>query len=159
MPQGSRQIGFIAEEMESLIPEIIGRDNQGNVMNLDYAKLTSVLVNAIQELYTEFTELKETVLAFADRLVSREIVAMERLCIGNTCITEQQLINLMNQSGQTGGQVTTTPAPTPETEPESTPETESEPTPEVEPTPESTPEPEPSPEPAPEPSPEVSLGE
>jgi parallel beta-helix repeat protein len=94
------QVGFIAEEMNLVIPEVVGFDKDGLVSNIDYGKLTSVIVKAIQDLYAEFTELKETVLAMAERLVSREIVATERLCIGSTCIDEAQLVALLNQSGQ-----------------------------------------------------------
>src|SRR3989344_4461525 len=52
---GTKQIGFIAEEVNSLIPEVIGHDDKGNIMNLDYPKLTSVLVNAIKELNTKIS--------------------------------------------------------------------------------------------------------
>ena len=45
----TRQIGFIAEEVAALIPELATYDSTGQVMNLDYPKLTAVLVNAIQQ--------------------------------------------------------------------------------------------------------------
>ena len=136
MPGGTPQVGFIAEEVETLIPEVIGRDNQGTVMNLDYAKLTSVIVRAVQELYAQLTEIKNTVLAFAEKIISKEIVATEKLCIGETCVTEEQLISLLAGSGQSSsGIVTTTPpqegaSPAPETpaeEPEPQQDTETEP--------------------------------
>ena len=56
---GSKQIGFIAEEVESIIPEIVGYDNEGKVMNLDYPKLTSVLAKAIQEQQGQIEKLSE----------------------------------------------------------------------------------------------------
>ncbi|MEK7175954.1 MAG: tail fiber domain-containing protein, partial [Patescibacteria group bacterium] len=94
------QIGFIAEELINVVPEVVGSDSNGLPSNVDYGRLVSLLVKAIQDLYTEFTQLKETIAAMAERMVSREIVATERLCVGNTCISEQQLLGLLQNSGQ-----------------------------------------------------------
>lgn len=47
---GTPQIGFIAEEVEDIIPEIVAYDSKGNVMNLDYPKLTAVLVGGIKDI-------------------------------------------------------------------------------------------------------------
>lgn len=44
-----KEIGFIAQEVKSIIPEIIGK-NSDSTLSLDYPKLTAVLVKAIQEL-------------------------------------------------------------------------------------------------------------
>jgi len=51
MPRSTstRQIGFIAEQVATLIPELVTYDSTGQIMNLDYPKLTAVLVNAIQQ--------------------------------------------------------------------------------------------------------------
>jgi hypothetical protein len=43
-----KEIGFIAQEVELYIPEIIGI-NSDEMKSLDYAKITSVLTGAIQE--------------------------------------------------------------------------------------------------------------
>ena len=56
----STQIGFIAEEVNSLIPEVIGHDDKGTIMNLDYPKLTSVLVNAVKELNLKIESIAST---------------------------------------------------------------------------------------------------
>ena len=42
-----KSIGFIAQEMEAIIPEVISGDRY---KSLDYSKLVAVLVAAIQEL-------------------------------------------------------------------------------------------------------------
>lgn len=42
------QIGFIAQEVEAVCPEVVFTDNQGDKY-LDYSRLTSVLVEAIKE--------------------------------------------------------------------------------------------------------------
>jgi len=90
-------------------------------------------------------------------MVSKEIVATERLCVGSTCINEEQLIGLLQQSGQ--GYTTTSPSPEAtaeqsggngeegETTVEEPVAEESAPEPEPEPEPESQPETETQPEP------------
>ena len=49
-PEG-RQIGFIAQEIEELYPELVATDNDG-YKTVDYSRLTPVLVEAIKELHT-----------------------------------------------------------------------------------------------------------
>ncbi|MBI5466413.1 MAG: DUF5011 domain-containing protein, partial [Candidatus Kerfeldbacteria bacterium] len=44
------QIGFIAEEMVGVIPEVVGYDREGRPANIDYAKLAPLLIKAVQEL-------------------------------------------------------------------------------------------------------------
>lgn len=44
-----RQIGFIAQEVQPIVPEAISH-NADNTLSLDYAKLTATLTSAIQEL-------------------------------------------------------------------------------------------------------------
>ena len=50
-------IGFIAQELESVIPEIVGGD-EGN-KGISYGNLTSVLTKAIQELTTKVEKLEQ----------------------------------------------------------------------------------------------------
>jgi len=49
MGEGTK-LGFIAEEMYSVMPEVVSLDSEGEVFGLDYPVLTSVLTRAIQEL-------------------------------------------------------------------------------------------------------------
>ena len=51
-------IGLIAEEVENIIPTIIGYDKENKVSGLDYSKLTVVLIQAIKELKKEVEKLK-----------------------------------------------------------------------------------------------------
>ncbi len=46
---GTRQIGFIAQELQEVLPEVITSDDRG-FLSLDYSKLTPVLVEAVKEL-------------------------------------------------------------------------------------------------------------
>lgn len=52
-----KSIGFIAQEVELLVPEIVCGDDYKSI---DYPKLTAVLVKALQELNTKFEEYKAT---------------------------------------------------------------------------------------------------
>jgi hypothetical protein len=53
-----KEIGFIAQEVQESIPELIGT-NKDETLSLDYPKLTAVLTKAIQELKLENDSLKE----------------------------------------------------------------------------------------------------
>src|SRR3989344_9271570 len=59
MPNATHQIGFIAEEVESIIPEVIGY-HDGQIQSVDYPKLTAVLTRAVQELNTKVDGLTNT---------------------------------------------------------------------------------------------------
>ena len=40
---------MIAESIESIYPELVERDTNGNVVGINYSKLTAVLIKASQE--------------------------------------------------------------------------------------------------------------
>jgi hypothetical protein len=44
-----REVGFIAQEMETIVPEVIGQSMDG-IKSLEYSKLVAVMAGAIQEL-------------------------------------------------------------------------------------------------------------
>jgi hypothetical protein len=50
--------GFIAQEMEQYIPELVGTDNEG-MKSIEYATLTSILTGAVKEQQNEIKDLKE----------------------------------------------------------------------------------------------------
>jgi hypothetical protein len=55
-----KQIGVIAQEMEKVIPEVVHIDEDG-YRSVEYSKLTSILINAIQEQQEMINELKEEI--------------------------------------------------------------------------------------------------
>jgi hypothetical protein len=55
-----RQIGFSAQEIEKLFPEIVQTDAEG-YKSVDYSRMTPVLVEAIKEQQKEIVELKKKV--------------------------------------------------------------------------------------------------
>ena len=65
--KGQHDIGFIAQEIEKIIPEVVnevmtigeGAKEGDTHKTVDYAKLTSVLIKAVQEQQQQINELKE----------------------------------------------------------------------------------------------------
>ena len=53
---GITSIGFIAQEMEKIVPEVVM--NEGTHKGINYAVMVSVLVEAIKQLNTRITELE-----------------------------------------------------------------------------------------------------
>ncbi len=55
-----KQVGFIAQEVKEIIPEIVLKDNEG-YYSIEYTRLTPYLVKAVQELSAEIKSLKNEV--------------------------------------------------------------------------------------------------
>jgi hypothetical protein len=51
-------VGLIAEEVDLVIPELVGKNSEGQPDSVSYDRMVSVLVKAIQELKTEFDAYK-----------------------------------------------------------------------------------------------------
>ncbi len=64
----ARQLGFSAQEIEKLFPEIVQTDAEG-YKSVDYGKLTPVLVEAVKEQQSQIDELKKEILELK-RLIS-----------------------------------------------------------------------------------------
>jgi len=54
-------IGLIAEEVNEIIPNLVGLDNKGEVVGIDYSKLTPILIQAVKELCVEVDRLKNKI--------------------------------------------------------------------------------------------------
>lgn len=54
---GQTEIGLIAQDVQAIIPEVIGR-NADDLLSLDYPKLVAVLINAIKTLNTRIQTLE-----------------------------------------------------------------------------------------------------
>jgi hypothetical protein len=73
---GSDDIGFIMEEVASIVPEVVQRDERtGELQGMDYARLTALLVEALKEEHRRNEELRAE-LAQLRQLVER--VAMQQ---------------------------------------------------------------------------------
>ena len=55
---GEHESGLIAEWTEEVLPELVTRDSENNVVGIKYTKLTSYLIEAIKTLKDEIDELK-----------------------------------------------------------------------------------------------------
>jgi hypothetical protein len=105
------QLGFIAQQVQQLFPALISTTSPtpltpNGTLGLNYIGLISPIVAAIQALSTEVTSLEATVAGFASSFHTQQ------LCVGSTCINQQQLAGLLALEQQ--GQVQIS-APTPPT--------------------------------------------
>jgi len=57
-PSGRREIGLIAQEVETVFPELVATSGEENYKALEYSKFVAVLVEAIKELKTEVDALR-----------------------------------------------------------------------------------------------------
>jgi hypothetical protein len=62
---GEQHVGFIAQELEPLFPELVMTDDEG-YKSVDYGRLTPVLVEALKEQQKQIDELKAMVKQLAD---------------------------------------------------------------------------------------------
>lgn len=54
-------IGLIAEEVNEVVPNLVGFNNKGEVVGIDYGKLTPILIQAVKELSLEVDRLKNKI--------------------------------------------------------------------------------------------------
>lgn len=87
-----REIGFIAQEVMQVVPEVVGRNNDGTY-TIDYPKLVTVLVGAVQELFDDRTWLARRVQELEDRAQKAEDKLAQ---------LEARLLSLENYSGIKG---------------------------------------------------------
>ena len=104
------RIGFIAQEVELVIPEVVG-GTEGS-KGISYGNLVAVVVKAIQEL-------AQKVNGFAVRIttgildagaVNTDNLNTDTLCVGSVCVTEAEFGALLDKQGQQSA----TPPPSPE---------------------------------------------
>ena len=123
---GEHTIGFIAQQVLPIVPEAVyGTESEGYGMS--YATLTPVIVKAIQEMNLNITQLSDMTRenTWRDSLIEwfgtatngiTKLFAGEvhtnTLCVGQTCVTESQLQQLLQNQNITY----TIPTPTDITE-------------------------------------------
>ena len=56
---GSRQIGVIAQEVETVLPELVQADAQTGQLSVAYGNITGLLIEAVKELSARVAELEE----------------------------------------------------------------------------------------------------
>ena len=116
-------IGFIAQEMERVFPQFVTTDANG-YLGISYGSLTPVLVGAIKELDIKLTDISELTTdgSFVGRIrtwladaangitsIFSHEIRTDKLCVGQTCVTEsqlQQLLQNQNNNYNNGGTTT-----------------------------------------------------
>jgi hypothetical protein len=133
-PEHTRIQGFIAQELYEIYPDAVATNGDDGVSPLatssvpwqvDYGRLTPLIVRAIQDVYTELKALADTVAGFAQSFTTQELIFTrahgQELCLGETCITEvelKELLQLRNQQfGSAGASSPLPQAPAPEENP------------------------------------------
>jgi trimeric autotransporter adhesin len=48
----SADLGFVAEDVEKVFPELVYRDETGRIIGMDYSRLSAVAVQAIKQQHT-----------------------------------------------------------------------------------------------------------
>jgi len=71
------QVGFIAQELLDIVPEVVSEDNDG-YLNVDYSKLTPVLVEAIKEQQEQIEKQQELIDDLRKRLEHLESIAVSQ---------------------------------------------------------------------------------
>jgi len=65
-----KQIGFIAQEVQSILPELVDENN--GLLGLSYGNMTAVLTKAIQEMHTLITAQSATITSLTERITALE---------------------------------------------------------------------------------------
>ena len=108
-PESGVHIGFIAEEMELVIPEVITYTPEGVVQGIDYPVLTSLLAKAIQEIAQISGVFKDTLIAWLgdatngiENIFAKK-ATLEEICLkdtnGTSCYTRNQLDTIIAGAG------------------------------------------------------------
>lgn len=88
-----KQIGFIAQNIDSLIPEAVGKDNSG-LLNLDYSRLVPVLWQAVKQLDSLNSQLKNQI-KNSDSIQDARLTAIEN-ALNSCCSNNSRLQNPPN---------------------------------------------------------------
>lgn len=117
------QIGFIAQDVESLVPELVGEVANGK-KGLAYGQMTAVIVKSVQELDLKITDIENFATAenktFLNNLIAwladaangigdlfANRINTHELCVDGQCLNQEdvrQLIELKNQMYQGASQ-------------------------------------------------------
>jgi len=61
-PDGPRSMGFIAQEMQEVMPEAVSAgDDEDAMMSMDYGRITPILVSALQDAHRKIEQLEQRI--------------------------------------------------------------------------------------------------
>lgn len=87
------EIGFIAQEVEDIVPEVVR--SGGEYKSINTRNLIAVVVGAIQEMYESIQKMAEVI---TSNLGLFDKVKTQELCVGEVCLNEEQLLQLIQGS-------------------------------------------------------------
>ena len=82
--------GFSAQNIQANIPEAVGTSANG-YLNLAERPILATIVNAVKYIDKILTDFKES--------ITTKKIFTEEICVGSTCLNEQELIQLKSQMG------------------------------------------------------------
>lgn len=95
-----RQIGFIAQEMEKVFPEIINTNKEG-YKSIDYAKLTPVLVEAIKEQQKIIEQQQSSINSLQSSIKKMNVlIDTQKADIGNLQTEISEIKNVLGVTGK-----------------------------------------------------------
>ncbi|MEK9131360.1 MAG: tail fiber domain-containing protein [Patescibacteria group bacterium] len=118
-PNPAVRVGFIAEQVREVIPELVPLDKDGNPEAVDYAKFVAVLTKAIQEQQVQIDALKSgggfsvssTLSAISDSLNAtlaqiQELTVQtlrigDKVCVDDVCLGKEEFKTLLKNAGGT----------------------------------------------------------
>ncbi len=119
-PNGAKDIGLIAQDVEGIFPEITFTNKVDGYKGINYSRLPVILVSAIQELSDKVVKISSYVVdgvanftsVIAAKFTGNEAdiknIKTEKMCIGETCIDEAMLQEIILKNSIINTQ---TPAP------------------------------------------------
>ncbi len=113
--------GFLAQDVQKIFPDLVATDTASGYLTLNYAGFTPYLASAIQEVATIGGSFKATLINWlADAgngihdiyatVFHAQEVDTDKLCVGTTCVTQEQFLAMVNASGG-GSSAPSAPAP------------------------------------------------
>ena len=113
-PQQGTKLGFIAQEVQPILPETVNvGDDANHTLGLSYTEFIPVIVSAIQQLAHQISDLANTVAGFAESFTTKQLafvrgtgdsiavntVQTKQLCIDDVCVTKTQLQAMLAVAG------------------------------------------------------------
>ena len=110
----SKHPGFIAQDVQQIFPELVSTDATTHLLSLNYTGLIPYTVEAIKEMnlkiasiddLTKTNSWRDAIVAwFADtnngiKSFFSDTVKTNNLCVGTTCVTQQQFLQMVQHSG------------------------------------------------------------
>ncbi len=113
----AKHAGFIAQEVQQIFPDLVSTNPATHLLSLNYTGLIPYTIAAIQEMNVKITAIDDLTKSnswrdalinwFADSAngitnIFAKKVTTDELCVGTTCVTQQQFLQLIQNSNNSG---------------------------------------------------------